>query len=242
MQPKLLFFGLLAGTAGAQTPPFFDPRSDVNLPAAFDVNSNRPQFFINGGVFGVNATQSVPQLYLPVNFTTNGTTPATFIVLMVDPDAPSPQHPSVGEWLHWLQPGVRLSRSIEPIEGPTGTALAILSASETGAEAIASYQEPSPPSLGPHRYIIMLFEQTDSDFKLPPSLSRYDGGAARDHFNSSEFRHAAGLNTPLAATFFIVGNSTEGDGSLTYTGDDAAAGIGGNTTSLVIGSSSGCSL
>lgn len=241
MQSKLLSFGLLAGTALAQTPPYFDPSSGVNLPATFDVNSTTPQFFVNGGVFARNATQSAPQLFLPANstFPSNGTQPATFIILMVDPDAPSPQDNSRGEILHWLQPGVRLSRSIEPTAGPNGTQLAMLSATDTNTAAIVPYAGPAPPSVGPHRYIIMLFRQPGDDFELPDGFEQYDGGANRTLFNASEFVQAASLDAPVAATFFLVGNGTDGDGSLTYTGSDAAAGIGGNTTNPEGGSSTG---
>ncbi|KAK7706046.1 hypothetical protein SLS57_009827 [Botryosphaeria dothidea] len=232
MQSRLLSLGLLAGSVLAQTPPYFDPSSGVNLPATFDANSTTPQFFVNGGVFARNATQEAPQLFLPANstFSSNGTQPPTFIVLMVDPDAPSPQDNSRGEILHWLQPGVRLSRSIEPTTGPNGTQLAMLSASDTSTEAIVPYNGPQPPSVGPHRYIIMLFRQTVDDFELPDAFESYAGGENRTLFNATEFVQAADLDAPIAATYFLVGNGTTGDGTLTYTGSDAAAGIGGNTT------------
>lgn len=54
MQSRLLSLGLLAGSVLAQTPPYFDPSSGVNLPATFDANSTTPQFFVNGGVFARN--------------------------------------------------------------------------------------------------------------------------------------------------------------------------------------------
>lgn len=56
MQSKFLSLGLLAvaGTTLAQTPPYFTPSTDVNLPATFDVNSTSPDFFVVGGVFSIN--------------------------------------------------------------------------------------------------------------------------------------------------------------------------------------------
>lgn len=153
---------------------------------------------------------------------------------MVDPDAPSPQNTSFSQILHWLQPGVRLSRSVEPTAGPNNTGLvSMLSEADTDTAAIAPYIPPAPPSVAPHRYIIMLFRQpgdADGDFELPESFEQYKGGEERTGFDAEEFVKAAGLGEPLAATYFLVGKETTGNGSATYEGDDAAAGIGGNTT------------
>lgn len=153
---------------------------------------------------------------------------------MVDPDAPSPQNTSFSQILHWLQPGVRLSRSVEPTAGPNNTGLvSMLSETDTDTPAIAPYIPPAPPSVAPHRYIIMLFRQpgaADGDFELPDGFEQYAGGDERTGFDAAQFVEAAGLGVPLAATYFLVGKETTGDGSATYEGDDAAAGIGGNTT------------
>ncbi|KAL1634421.1 hypothetical protein SLS58_010709 [Diplodia intermedia] len=244
MLSNCLSLGLLAAacTTLAQTPPYFTPSTDVNLPATFDVNSTSPDFFVVGGVFSVNATQSAPQLYLPSNstFTTTNTTanPATFLILMIDPDAPSPQDTSRADILHWLQPGVRLSRSVEPVTDANGTLLTLLSERDTATDAIAPYIGPAPPSVGPHRYIVTLWRQPEATFEMPEAFAGYVGGANRTGFNATQFVEEAGLRDLLAATYFLAGNMTVGDGSETYQGDDAAAGIGGNTSVPTDGSDS----
>ncbi|OMP82746.1 Carboxypeptidase Y inhibitor [Diplodia seriata] len=276
MLSNCLSLGLLAaaGTALAQTPPYFTPSTDVNLPATFDVNSTNPDFFVVGGVFSVNgmpesnnttsipkpqfpsqppllsaarappanlpsrppATQSAPQLYLPSNstFTTTSNTsaanPATFLILMLDPDAPSPQDTSRAAILHWLQPGVRLSRSVEPFTSANGTVLTLLSERDTATAALAPYIGPAPPSAAPHRYIVTLWRQPEAEFVMPSGFEGYVGGEERTGFNVSAFVEGAGLRDLVAATYFLAGNGTGGDGSETYEGDDAAAGIGGNTS------------
>lgn len=189
------------------------------------------------------ATQQPPQLFLPINSTTfstsNTSQPATFLILMVDPDAPSPQNPSFSQILHWLQPGVRLSRSTGSISSPDGAPLAMLSASATETEALVPYQGPQPPSVAPHRYIIMLFRQEDEDdFQLPDAYAGYAGGQNRTLFNASAFVEAAGLARPVAATYFLAGLETSGNGSATYQGGDAAAGIGSNGTTSAGGDNS----
>ncbi|OJD30731.1 protein heading date 3a-like [Diplodia corticola] len=239
MLSNILSLGLLAvaRTTLAQTPPYFTPSTDVNLPATFDANSTTPDFFVVGGVFSINATQSAPQLYLPSNSTfattSNASNPATFILLMFDPDAPSPQDPSKAQILHWLQPGVRLSRSIEPTASPSsGAPLSMLSAADTSTPALVPYQGPQPPSVAPHRYIVTLWRQPNSTgFEVPEAWSGYVGGENRTGFDAAKFVEDAGLQGGLvAATYFLAGKETVGEGRETYEGDDAAAGIGGNTS------------
>ncbi|KAK8152878.1 phosphatidylethanolamine-binding protein [Phyllosticta citrichinensis] len=251
--PLLLLLSV-AGTALAQTPPFFEPSASERLLATFDQNNTDPFFFVPGGVFAVNATQDAPQIYLPANRTTlgpptNSTLPATYLILMVDPDAPSPQNTSLGEFLHWLQPGARLSRSTET-QTANDTAISLLSASDTGTEAIVPYQGPAPPSVGPHRYIVLVFRQPDgpANFSLPADYDARRGGQNRTLFNATDFVQKASLGEPVAATFFLAGEKTTGNGSETYYGTDAAAGIGnsslggggsGNATNSSTGGGSG---
>lgn len=233
----------VAGTALAQTPPFFEPSAADRLLATYDQNNTDSFFFVPGGVFAVNATQDAPQIYLPANRTTlgpptNSSLPATYLILMVDPDAPSPQNTSRGEILHWLQSGARLSRSTQT-QTANDTAISLLSASNTGTEAIVPYQGPAPSSVGPHRYIVLVFRQPDgpANFSLPADYEARRGGQNRSLFNATDFVQKANLGEPVAATFFLAGSQTTGNGSETYSGTDAAAGIGnsslggGNATS-----------
>ncbi|KAF2143466.1 uncharacterized protein K452DRAFT_317600 [Aplosporella prunicola CBS 121167] len=223
---------LFAGAAWAQTPPNFQPSTNVNLPATFDENKTvgAPSFFPLGGVFSMNATQSQPTVYLPANTTMlgNGTLPATYILMMVDPDAPSPSNTSISDVLHWLQPGIRQSRSVETTTTEHGVALAMLSNSTA---PLAPYMGPHPPSVAPHRYILMLFRQPDpSDFIPPPGFEAFFNGSQRTNFNLTSFLGAAGLGSPVAANYFLCGNETTGNGSETYNGTDAAPGVNPSAT------------
>ncbi|KAK8224228.1 phosphatidylethanolamine-binding protein [Phyllosticta paracitricarpa] len=247
----LLLVSSIAGTALAQTPPFFEPSASDRLLATFEQNSTDPFFFVPGGVFAVNLTQSAPQIYLPANRTTlgpptNSTLPATYLVLMVDPDAPSPQNTSSSQILHWLQPGARLSRSTET-QTANDTAISLLDAGTT--EPVVAYQGPAPPSVAPHRYILLVFRQPDgpANFTLPPDYEARRGGMNRTLFNATDFVQKADLGEPVAATFFLAGSQTTGNGTDLYSGSDAAAGIGnsslggggGNATSNSTGGGGG---
>ncbi|KAK8190498.1 phosphatidylethanolamine-binding protein [Phyllosticta capitalensis] len=244
---------LSAGAALAQTPPNFSPSSSERLLATFDQNTTDPFFFVLGGVFERNSTQSAPQIYLPANRTTlgpptNSTLPATYLILMVDPDAPSPQNTSRSEILHWMQPGARLSRSTET-QTANDTAISMLSAADTGTAAVVPYQGPAPPSEAPHRYIVMVFRQPEGsdNFTLPADYEARQGGQNRTLFNATDFVQKANLGDPVAATYFLVGSMTQGNGTDTYNGTGAAAGIGnsslgnGNATNSTGGGGGGSS-
>ncbi|KAK9843950.1 hypothetical protein WJX81_000276 [Elliptochloris bilobata] len=99
---------------------------------------------------------------------------ATFTLLMVDPDAPSPHDPKYRNWLHWMVvniPGVDTQRG----------------------DVIVDYMGPSPLK-GRHRYVLLLFKQS----------GRMDARAphARQSFTVRDFARGHGLGDPVAAQFF----------------------------------------
>ncbi|KAF6252583.1 phosphatidylethanolamine-binding protein [Scenedesmus sp. NREL 46B-D3] len=63
-----------------------------------------------------------------------------YTLLMVDPDAPSPDNPAVREWLHWAVTNI-----------PAGSDVA-------NGFTVTEYAGPTPPR-GTHRYILLLYEQ-----------------------------------------------------------------------------------
>nr|WRK13950.1 flowering locus T-like protein 5 [Diospyros sp. 'deyangshi'] len=67
-----------------------------------------------------------------------------YTLIMVDPDAPSPNDPSLREYLHWM---------VTDIPGTTS----------------ASFGDPLP-HLGIHRFVFVLFQQLGRQTVYPPSL------------------------------------------------------------------------
>ncbi|EPS41779.1 hypothetical protein H072_4286 [Dactylellina haptotyla CBS 200.50] len=205
----------LAGTAISQTPQGFSPSVSQYLPVTYDTSAN-PSFFANGGVFDKRAVQTIPEVYVPDLASLTG---QTFIVLMVDPDAPSPQNNSLGQILHWLQPGVKVPIASKKVRGPNNSTTYIM-LDTTLANAIAPYRGPAPPSQDPHRYIFMLFLQPKPTFTLPAGFERFEGGNDRRQFNADAFVKAAGLDAPIAGNYFLAGASTQGDGGQATQGFD----------------------
>ncbi|KAM4748511.1 phosphatidylethanolamine-binding protein 4 [Rhinophrynus dorsalis] len=114
----------------------------------------------------------------------------TYILIMVDPDAPKRYDPKYKYWRHWLvtdiQGGDLLTGNIE-----TGNNL-------------SAYSRPNPPSgTGYHRYQFLLYRQPSG--KSPSLLPK------ESHLGSWDldaFVKRFKLGTPLATTQFMARNPT----------------------------------
>ena len=128
--------------------------------------------------------------------------------LPVDPDAPTPQNPTVAEVRHFLGGNFRLDRSPSAIGA--GTPLV------NNTPALSDYLQPSPPNTSdPHRlvphlncsrchsyhlhrpsYVWLLYRQPlDSPTSISPNIT---------NFNLSAFAEQFGLGQPLAGNFMTV--------------------------------------
>lgn len=99
-------------------------------------------------------------------------------LLLVDPDAPSPENPVMAQWLHWLVvniPGGDVSKG----------------------DTVTPYAGPTPPK-GVHRYIFMLCEQPDG-VRLP--TAHID---QRARFDASKWAAEHKLSHPVGAMHFIT--------------------------------------
>jgi phosphatidylethanolamine-binding protein (PEBP) family uncharacterized protein len=111
-----------------------------------------------------------------------------FTVLMVDPDAPSRKHPTNREWLHWMVTDVPLD-SIK--EGHT----------------LVEYSGPAPPEgTGPHRYVLLVFNQKLGRLHLEPkdrkNIKKGDS-KGRARWNTREFIREYSLGQAYAGAFFF---------------------------------------
>ncbi|EIE22736.1 PEBP-like protein [Coccomyxa subellipsoidea C-169] len=98
----------------------------------------------------------------------------TYTLVMVDPDAPSPDHPKYRFFLHWLVvniPGVDVNRG----------------------EVVTAYMGPSPPK-GTHRYVFLLYKQNGRVSAKNPH--------SRQNFTLHQFTKEHSLGDPAAAVFF----------------------------------------
>ncbi|KAF2235657.1 PEBP-like protein [Viridothelium virens] len=126
-----------------------------------------------------------------------GTTSSSlFTIIMIDPDAPTPQDTSESQIIHWLQPSAKASTS------SSSTSLTPITFTATAA-AQAAYIPPAPPqNSSAHRYIQYLFSQP-SGFTVPAEFTGF-GGNNRTNFDIASFVQASGLKGPLAANYVRV--------------------------------------
>ncbi|KAJ7635055.1 PEBP-like protein [Roridomyces roridus] len=110
-----------------------------------------------------------------------------FVVAMVDPDAPTPQDPSVSQIRHFLGGNFYLGRDGCSLFNTT--------------PAITEYVQPAPPSYSDaHRYVLLVYKQ-------PKTFAQQDlvnASSSILSFNISQFASAVELGSPLAGTFMLV--------------------------------------
>jgi len=107
-----------------------------------------------------------------------------YTLVMSDPDAPSPEHPTHREWLHWIVCNI-----------PGG-------ASDTAeGTQVAAYMPPTPPK-GTHRYVFTAMEQPGGNsLSLRPPMQR--GG-----FRTRAFVKEGGMEV-VGATFFYAAHQNK---------------------------------
>ncbi|KAH7983104.1 protein D1 [Rhipicephalus sanguineus] len=107
-----------------------------------------------------------------------------FALVMLDPDAPSRQNPSLRSWLHWMVINANTTRTLHK-----------------GEQAV-EYNGPTPPEgSGPHRYVFLAFCQGGKRVKASTVKTR-----RRKKFHLKKFRRKIGDTVPFGGTFFYAEN------------------------------------
>ncbi|KAI3612240.1 pre-mrna branch site protein p14 [Moniliophthora roreri] len=165
---------------------------------------------------GVNLTMqqtaNEPQFFLtPPNGTLQAST--SYVLAIVDPDAPTPQNTSISQFRHFLGGHFQVN---------TSTSLLM----NTSA-ALSDFVPPTPPDgSDPHRYVAVIYKQPDGfDTSATPLVN---ASTPRTNFNLTVFAERVGLGNPIAGNFFLTGPS-DGSGS-------GGASQSGNAASTVVAS------
>ena len=140
----------------------------------------------------------------------------TYLLTIVDPDAPTPQNPNVSQILHLLQPSVTFASAAPRV-------------ATFNAPAIVPYARPQPPpSSAAHRYIAVLFSQP-ANFTVPAAFRAFNA-TNRAMFNLTNFAAQAGLGRPIAANYFVVSNMTGTPGAIGGSNATGTVGSGSSPT------------
>jgi len=108
-----------------------------------------------------------------------------YTIAMVDPDAPSRKNPRAAQWLHWILTNVKGEH--------------LLSGEDLVGDEVTAYAGPSPPKgSGPHRYVLLAWQQQKTvSMESPRSRARGD---------ISRIAKSLDLGAPLAGNFFFAEN------------------------------------
>ncbi|KAI9663039.1 MAG: hypothetical protein M1821_008087 [Bathelium mastoideum] len=195
-----------SGSSSGSIPPNFSPSATTQLNVAFQGQEVTP-----GEHLSMSTVKNQPQIGLQ-SLPASASSSSLFTVIMIDPDAPTPQQPTEAQILHWLQPSVRVSTNSSSTSSASALSPITLAAS---APPQATYLQPSPPpGSAAHRYIQYLFVQP-KDFQIPAAFADFGKGSNRSSFDVASFVQASGLQGPVAANYILVargGNSSTGTG------------------------------
>ncbi|KXN89558.1 Protein D1 [Leucoagaricus sp. SymC.cos] len=150
-------------------------------------------------------TDQPPRWFLSFN-QTDLPTDVSWVITIVDPDALTPQDPSVAQFLHFIGNDFVVDSAASGVnddclEGPTGL--------RNNSAALVEFFHPSPPAgSDPHRYVVLAYVQPD-DF-AETGLAYFNGTIPpgtdfREHFNITDFAVKTDLGEPIAGNFFLVG-------------------------------------
>ncbi|CDO76552.1 hypothetical protein BN946_scf184982.g11 [Trametes cinnabarina] len=135
----------------------------------------------------------------------------TFVLAMVDPDAPTPQNPTAAQIRHLLAPGIQANGSVA-----SGAALV------NNTPAISDFLRPTPPAgSDPHRYILLLFVQPVNFTTVAPQF--VNSSTPVNNFNISLFAQEVGLGSPVAGNFFLTGPDANSTSSTNGTSSASSA-------------------
>lgn len=212
---------------------FPDAPNNTELSVAYSF-SGQTRVVTAASLYGSNITSQQPQIAIDQRkFKSLADYKGEYIVVMVDPDAPTPENPTARFILHWLMTSVVAQSNAGSNSSLAGQ---MLLQPKAGKAADVAYASPAPPpTSSAHRYIIYAFAQP-SNFTMPAAFSNFSA-QNRAGFNINNFVTAAKLGNPLAAEYFYVSRQANVPGTFvdkpggTFPGGNGGAIFAGNATS-----------
>jgi len=145
-------------------------------------------------------------------FSNSSLASGTFVIAMVDPDAPTPATSMGVQFRHMMAGDLTLS-------GGNGSALT------NSTPALTDYETPGPPAGSPaHRYVLLVFQQPANFDSLGPQfINGSQDSTARLNFNVSNFALETGLGSPIAGTLFMVAPASNSTNTTNTTSSSSSA-------------------
>ncbi|KAH6962671.1 phosphatidylethanolamine-binding protein [Ilyonectria sp. MPI-CAGE-AT-0026] len=129
---------LVPGSAASIIPQDFKPTTELS------VKFNGRSLDL-GNLFRSSECKSAPSISFSAEV--DATSQASYLLLLVDPDAPTPDDPKFAFWRHWVLPGLQVAGG--EVQTVTQT-----------KDALTEYLGPGPKDDSkPHRYLFLLFRE-----------------------------------------------------------------------------------
>ncbi|CAH0050600.1 unnamed protein product [Clonostachys solani] len=129
---------LVPGSAASLIPQGFKPTTKLNI-------TYGDRHLDLGNLFRVTEVATAPSVSFPSE--DGAPDDASYLLLLVDPDAPTPDDPKFAFWRHWVLPGLQPLKNADDIVGQT-------------KRALTEYLGPGPKDDSkPHRYLFLLFRE-----------------------------------------------------------------------------------
>ncbi|KAL0567636.1 hypothetical protein V5O48_014355 [Marasmius crinis-equi] len=181
----------------------FSPRALLDV--VFTDNSSMQALNVTPGMNLTTAqTANEPQFFLRANGTLQAN--ASYVLAIVDPDAPTPQNTSISQFRHFLGGGFQVDNSTSQLQNTSA--------------ALSDFAPPTPPDgSDPHRYVVLVFDQPNGFNASAQPL--VNASTPRNNFNLTTFGQAVGLGNPIAGNFFLTGpgnDSTSGNATNSASG------------------------
>lgn len=134
-----------------------------------------------------NYRQKITQWTKPIVKFSGASDDSKYVLVMVDPDAPSRYNPTARFWRHWL---------VTDIQG------ADLQRGKIKGRELSAYRPPSPPAQsGFHRYQFYIYPQGGKAISLLPKENKTRGSWEMD-----KFLYRFHMTEPIASTQFMTQN------------------------------------
>ncbi|KAG9249546.1 phosphatidylethanolamine-binding protein [Emericellopsis atlantica] len=170
LRKSLAEAGLVPGPAASLVPEDFSPSTQLAIKFG-------DRLIELGTFFRASECKAAPSVSFAPE--ANSTESSTYMLLLIDPDAPTPDDPKFAFWRHWVVSGLR------PDAAPASN--------EGSPSVLTEFLGPGPKDeSAPHRYLFLLFREPQS-----LSLAKDDVGGEefvqRRSFDAAKFVSSNGL-------------------------------------------------
>ena len=171
----------------------------------------------NGTLVRVRDVQSQPTISLLPSSSSSQNAAATpsqtfshnqhFTLMLLDPDAPTPDDPKFAYWRHWVVTNISVTAPEEEGEAGSGKGDVV----GTG-KTLTRYLAPGPKDeSGPHRYLFLLFREPEGGLEVEKGEVGGEEFVERRSFGADEFVRRWGLRLVGVQWMRGVGDGWEGE-------------------------------